>query len=701
MASLLRYGVVVASWCMALVWWGSLAAAVPADYVESEALVIFKKGTSEANVQQSKARHNLDTVRKYGSISRQRGRDHCHVRSVTQTTAALIAALLNDPAVELAEPNYRRRPTGISTPGDPDFSKLWALSNTGQRVNGTLGTAGVDIRFLDAWGMAKPSGAEIVVAVIDLGIDLGHPDLAANLWTNPGEIAGDGLDNDGNGLVDDVHGYDFASHDANPSDADLHGTHVSGIIAAVSNNGIGITGAAFNAHIMALKVSSDGIYMNDDAIIAAIDYAVMMKGRGVNIVAINASFGGGSSSTIESNAIQAAGNAGIVFCAAAGNDGLDNTATPFYPASYRLPNMLVVAASDSNNKLASFSNFGSRVDLAAPGTDIYSTIPTWLGITSASVSRGATSYAATALTYSGVTSGISGTLYHCGLGGTGEFPAAVSGNIALIQRGTLTFAEKVTNAMNAGAKAAIIYNNSSTSAITGWTLVSPGNWIPALAISNTNGLALEAALPTNVTLSNIATAASIYDYLEGTSMATPYVSAAVVFAALNFPDETSTQRVARILNGVTPVASLTGKVVSGGVLNLARIVDPGGNGIPDWWEMDYFGFVGIDPAADPDGDGFTNLEEYMIGTHPNNPAGKLAVSKALVVQSGTNQDFRITFPTAIGVTYRVEFSDSLAADSWVALGSDISGTGNPATASDAAAVTLHPQRFYRVRILSP
>lgn len=701
-ALLLRCCVVVASRSLALALWGTVAeAAAPVDYVEGDALIVFKQGASEVKVQQSKARHNLDTVRKYAAISRQHRRDHCHVRSATQTTAALIAALRNDPAVEFAEPNYRRRPTGMITPGDPDFSKLWALSNTGQRVNGTLGTAGADVRFLEAWGMAKPSSAEIVVAVIDLGIDLGHPDLAANVWTNPGEIAGDGLDNDGNGVVDDVHGYDFADHDADPSDADLHGTHVSGIIAAAANNSIGITGAAFKTHIMALKVSSDGIYMNDDAIIAAIDYAVMMKGRGVNIVAINASFGGGSSSTIESNAIQAAGNAGIVFCAAAGNDGLDNTATPFYPASYRLPNMLVVAASDSNNKLASFSNFGSRVDLAAPGTDVYSTIPTWLGVTSASLARGATSYAATALTYSGVTSGITGTLYHCGLGGTGEFPAAVSGNIALIQRGTLTFAEKVTNAMNAGAKAAILYNNSSTSASTGWTLVSPGNWIPALAISKASGQALEAALPASVTLSNIASAASIYDYLEGTSMATPYVSAAIVFAAQNFPDETSTQRVARILNGVTPVASLTEMVASGGVLNLARIVDPGGNGIPDWWEMDYFGFVGIDPGADPDGDGFTNLEEYLIGTHPNNPAGKLAVSKALVVQSGSNQDFRITFPTAVGVTYRVEFSDSLAADSWEALGSDISGTGDPATASDAAAVTLHPQRFYRVRILSP
>ena len=675
-------------------------AAPSADFVEGEALVIFKPATTGAKARKANARHQLTVARTFEALSRQRQRVHCHVRSATKSTAALVAELQADPEVELAEPNFRRRLSAMPVPNDPNFSKLWALRNTGQVVNGYAGTAGADIHFLDAWGMAKATTGEIVVAVIDSGVDLNHPDLAANLWTNPGEIAGDGLDNDGNGLADDIHGYDFANNDADPTDAGLHGTHVSGIIAAVANNNLGVTGTAFKAHIMPLKVSSDGTYTDAAAIIAALDYVVMMKGRGVNIVAINASYGGPSFSSAESDAIQSAGNVGVVFCAAAGNDGTDNTAIPTYPPNYRLPNMLVVAASDSFDQLASFSNYGSKVDLAAPGTDIYSTIPNWNATATASLTRGTTNYVANPLEYSSLTAGITGTLYHCGLGNAGEFPAAVNGNIALIQRGTLTFAAKVTNAMNAGARAAIVYNNN-TSSTTTWTLGSVGNWIPALAISQADGVALEATLPTTVTLSNIASPANIYAYEDGTSMAAPYVTAAVAFAAQNFPNETAPQRVARILNGVSPVASLAGKVLSGGRLNLVGIMDPGGNGIPDWWETDHFGGIGIDPAADPDGDGFTNLQEYLIGTDPNNSASQLAVSKIEIVQNGASKDCSLSFPTATGVTYRVERNDSLAAGTWVQLGGDVSGTGNPATATDAGAATLHPRRFYRVRIVAP
>jgi len=682
----------------------------PADYVAGEALVIFTTSTSAPAAAAATARHHLEAVRSFPAISRERRRQHCHVRSSSQSTAELIAELQLDPTVELAEPNYLRHVSSIPTPNDPSFTNLWALHNTGQTVNGTTGTSGADIHFLDAWGLAKPNPPEVVVAVIDTGIDLGHPDLAANLWTNHGEIAGDGLDNDGNGYVDDIHGYDFVGHVANPSDAGLHGTHVSGIIAAVANNGMGVVGTAFHAHIMVLKVSSDGSTIDTASELAALNYAVLMKNRGVNIVAINASFGGPSFSTSESSAIQATGNAGIVFCAAAGNDSADNTLAQTYPANYRLSNMLVVAASDSTDKLAAFSNFGSNVDLAAPGSNILSTIPTWQGTSTSTVTRAATSYAASPFTYAGLSAGITGKLYHCGYGGSGEFPAALAGNIALIERGpssnALTFAAKVTNAMQAGAVAAIIYNNT-TGAITG-TLGTPtptaiaGTWIPAVAISLTDGQALEAAaLPTSVSMSNIVNPATIYTYLDGTSMATPYVSAAVAFAASNFPNESASQRVARIVASVTPVAALTGKVASGGRLNLARVVDSDANGLPDWWELAYFGHLGVNPAADADGDGFTNLEEYLIGTQPNNPSSKLAIGQIAVLPNGANKDYQISFATGYGVTYRVEFSDSLAAGGWLPLGSDLSGTGSPATATDAAAVSLHPQRFYRLCIIAP
>lgn len=687
--------------------------AARAAYVEGEALVIFKPGTTAPDAALATARHHLTSVRTFDSISRDRQREHVHVRSNTQSTAELLAELRLDPEVELAEPNYLRYFDSMPVPNDPGFSNQWALRNTGQTINGAngsvTGTAGVDIGFLNAWGLAKPSTAEVVVAVLDTGIDLNHPDLAANLWTNPGEIAGDGIDNDNNGKVDDLHGYDFADGVADPSDADLHGTHVSGIIAAVANNGAGVVGTAFSAHIMMLKVSSDGSSIDTAAELAALDYVVLMKNRGVNIVAINASFGGPTYSSLESNGILAAGNVGVVFCAAAGNGtpGTDNSVAPFYPASYRLSNMIVVAASDENDKLASFSNFGSTVDLAAPGADIYSTIPTWYyvgGVTS-TVSHSTTSYAAAPLTFAGFTPGLTGTLYHCGLGNPGDFPAAVSGNIALIQRGTLTFAAKVTNAMKAGAKGAIIYNNTTGTINgtlgTGLPTASGGTWIPGVAISQADGQTLEAMLPTSISLSNVTNASEIYEFEDGTSMATPYVTGAVAFAARNFPAETAVQRVARVIHNVTPVSALTGKVASGGRLNLARIVDTDSNGLPDWWEIAYLGGIGANPSADPDGDGFTNLQEYLIGTLPNNPASRLAISQTAVVQNGANKDFRISFPTAIGVTYRVERNDSLAAGTWVQLGSDVSGTGTAATATDAAAVTLHPRRFYRVRIVAP
>jgi len=682
-------------------------AAAQANYVEGEALVIFKPGTTDGNARASAARHRLDFVRKFESLSRHREKLHCHVRSSTQPTAALIAELQADPEVELAEPNYRRRLAAMPAPNDPNFAKLWALRNTGQTVNGYTGVAGADIRFLDAWGMAKSGSGEIVVAVLDSGIDLTHPDLRDNIWTNPGELAGDGQDNDGNGFVDDVHGYDFADNDADPTDAGLHGTHVSGVIAAVANNSQGVVGAAFQAHIMPLKISSDGIYITTAGAVAAIEYAVMMKKyHGVNIVAINASYYSSSYSTLECSAIQDAAAAEIVFCTAAGNGifngteniGQDNSLNPTYPANYRLPNMIVVAASDENDQLASFSNYGSLVDLAAPGTDVYSTIPTWMGTSATGLTRGATSYAATSLQYTGFTAGITGTLYDCGFGGTGEFPPGIDNYIALIQRGassgSLTFAAKVTNAMNAGAKAAIIYNNVA-GPLNG-TLNSAGNWIPALGISQADGSALKSTLPTIVTLHTILPS-SVYKYEDGTSAATPYVTAAVAFAAANFPNETAAQRVARIVNHVTPLGTLTGTVLSGGRLNLAGIVDTDGNGLPDWWEIQYFGDVGVDPAADPDGDGFTNLQEYLLGTHPNDFSSRLAISRTEIVQNGANRDFRISFLTVAGVAYQVERNDTLGTGQWFNLGGVVSGTGTTVSVTDPGAVTQNPKRFYRVR----
>jgi len=279
------------------------------EYVEGEVIVTFKPAASLNDAQQALGRHSLALTKHYAELSRSRGRHTGLVRATKRTTAELIAELNQDPAVELAEPNYLRWVTGV--PNDTLFTNLWGLRNTGQSVDGSAGTAGDDIRFVAAWGLARPTTNQFVVAVVDTGVDYTHPDLAGNMWTNPGEIAGNGVDDDGNGYVDDYYGYDFADGLPNPSDSGFHGTHVAGTIAAIGNNQLGVIGVDYQAKIMALRASSDGNSLPDSFIISAIQYATLMKGRGVNIVAINESFGGGGSNSTERAAMLAAGTAGV------------------------------------------------------------------------------------------------------------------------------------------------------------------------------------------------------------------------------------------------------------------------------------------------------------------------------------------------------------------------------------------------------
>ena len=296
--------------------------------------------------------------------------------SATLSGDALVQSALKDPNVIAASLNYRLYADAV-TPNDPLFPLLWGLDNSGQ----TGGTAGADISAPAAWSTTTGS-AGVVVADIDTGVAYDHPDLAANMWHNPGEIPANGIDDDRNGYVDDVYGIDAISGSGDPYDDQGHGTHTSGTIAAVGNNGIGITGVAWQARIMALKFLPAVGSGTDADEITCIDYVVDQKlNHGVNVVAINASFGGGGYNALERTAINAAGAAGIVFCAAAGNggdDGVgdDNDTTPHYPSSYDCANIISVAATDDNDALADFSNYGARsVDLGAPGVGIMSTVP--------------------------------------------------------------------------------------------------------------------------------------------------------------------------------------------------------------------------------------------------------------------------------------------------------------------------------------
>ena len=265
---------------------------------------------------------------------------------------------------EDAEPNYIVK--ALKTPNDSRFNELWAMENAGQ----TGGKPDADIDAPQAWDISTGS-KEVIVAVIDTGVDYTHEDLAGNMWTNPGEIPDNGIDDDSNGFVDDYYGWDFAYDDNDPMDGDSHGTHVSGTIGGVGNNGKGIAGVSWNTHIMAVKFLDDeGSGYNSDAI-DAINYATTM---GADIMS-NSWGGGGYSSALEA-AIQAADDAGILFVAAAGNDAENTDQYPFYPSGYDIPNVMSIAATDQNDTLADFSNYGtSTVDIGAPGVNILSSVP--------------------------------------------------------------------------------------------------------------------------------------------------------------------------------------------------------------------------------------------------------------------------------------------------------------------------------------
>lgn len=290
-----------------------------------------------------------------------------------EISAATVRRRLDaDPRVLAVAPNHQRELADEIT-AEPGFSSEWGIHNTGQHLTGTqsqTGIADIDIDGLEALRvtLGEPS---IVVAVIDDGVDFNHPDLAARAWTNPGEVAGNGLDDDSNGFVDDIHGWDFCNDDASVHDAgqDGHGTHVAGTIGA-SLNGSGVVGVAPGIRIMAIKFIDDNSCGSDDMAVDAIDYAASF-----DVPIINASWGGSDESAVLDLAIA---ESGALFVAAAGNAGrnIDSTTYDFYPAESSVANVLSVAAIDQRGSLASFSNYGpTTVDISAPGTNIVSTIP--------------------------------------------------------------------------------------------------------------------------------------------------------------------------------------------------------------------------------------------------------------------------------------------------------------------------------------
>jgi len=348
-------------------------------YAEGEVLVKLKAGVADVDDQNipelifrapgaeverlSRREHGVNLVRLNGRVS------------VEQAVAEAQA----DPRVEYAEPNYLYE-SHDTRPNDPRFGDEWGLMNTLSTLSTSPTPA--DIGASRAWDITT-GNSDLVVALIDTGVDLSHEDLAANAWTNPLEVAGNGVDDDGDGYIDDLHGWNFRDDKADvfvDASEDLHATHVAGTIGAVGNNGIGVAGVAWHVKLMSLKFlgGSKGSGSTANAI-KAIDYAIYQKKHGVNLRVINASWGGPGASQALRDKIQEAGDNGIVFVCSAGNDSNDNDgASPDYPAAFAssLTNVISVAAIDAGDGLASFSNYGhTGATVGAPGLSILSTFP--------------------------------------------------------------------------------------------------------------------------------------------------------------------------------------------------------------------------------------------------------------------------------------------------------------------------------------
>lgn len=343
----------------------SVAEKAPLEsYVSGQLIVKFKdtvKGSEANKLHKSKGSTVLKTlgILETGRIELVQLPKDMDIKTAMQSYMA-------DPNVEYAEPNYKRY-IRSTIPNDTYFVRQWSLHNTGQMMNGT---PGADIKAPLAWDYSKGSSS-LVVAVIDTGVDYNHEDLYGRIWKNPSEDCNNKVDDDGNGYVDDCFGWNFVGKNNDPMDDHGHGTHVAGVIGAVTNNSLKIAGILWDVRIMPLKfLKADGDGTVADSI-AAINYAVNMGAR-----IINASYGFPEYSQAEYDSIANANKKGVLFVAAAGNESANNDFTPSYPCNYGLPNIISVAASDQNDNIASFSNFGpSKVDVAAPGVYILSHIP--------------------------------------------------------------------------------------------------------------------------------------------------------------------------------------------------------------------------------------------------------------------------------------------------------------------------------------
>ncbi|MCE5225668.1 MAG: S8 family serine peptidase [Porphyromonadaceae bacterium] len=345
------------------------------NFVPNEVLVKFKPGASSSARTVALSKVNGVVAEKILTHAMKHAGDNEGLVLVKTPMAVLNAVghLKVSAEIEFAEPNFIY--TTDQASNDPYYinNQLWGMygsSTTPANVYGCQ--AG------EAWANSRTGSETVYVGIIDEGYMYTHEDLANNAGTNPGEIAGNGLDDDGNGYIDDVYGWDFSKNDNSVFDGkdDDHGTHVAGTIGAVGGNGKGVAGVCWNVKLMGAKFLGKRGGTTANAI-KAVDYFTDLKTiHGIKLVATNNSWGGGGFSSGLMAAIERANEAGILFIAAAGNEGLNIDTTPSYPASYTNSNVIAVAYITSTGGLSSFSNYGvTSVDIGAPGSSIWSCIP--------------------------------------------------------------------------------------------------------------------------------------------------------------------------------------------------------------------------------------------------------------------------------------------------------------------------------------
>ncbi len=330
--------------------------------VPGELLVQFREEASATERRHVRAACGLSLIRRFPHL----GVEHVRVAASKDLPAAS-QALRANAAVLLVQPNYLRHIAGGAPPNDPYWldGTLWGMER---------------IQVEPAWQrLLAPGNDDVVVGAVDTGVDYNHPDLAANIWVNPGEIPDNGLDDDGNGYIDDVHGIDVVHHTGAPLDDHHHGTHTAGTLAAVGNNGLGVVGVHWKAKLVVCKFLDASGNGTDAEAVECLDYLLALKQRGVNLRLTNNSWGGvrdpgDEYPVILEAAFNSLGAAGILNVCAAGNQGGRNLdSAPFDPASFPSPAIIAVAASDRADARSNYSNYGpTTVDLAAPGDEILS-----------------------------------------------------------------------------------------------------------------------------------------------------------------------------------------------------------------------------------------------------------------------------------------------------------------------------------------